>query len=582
MTEEKQKYIATIFANDELENIKSIKQEDFNAFLFTEKSNITKEHYIKKYASANGVSVKAVKDDIKNYTDIQIQTQKLLILEKAKTENHSLIKVDNLRLEQLKDHIFFFKGAKDIMIVTPNTKEVKSIPNDKYLKRWIIQNFQIFTHKEHPTERNAQIRAENDFLDNHLVKLLIDNQFALFSYSRNPFSSVPEIIKDDHKLNYIAPHFYIKSYYNRFNPTNEKRKEIIEDYKIHFPQFDDFLTWLIACRFTTNRRTSYTYLRINAGFGKSLLASLFEDLGFGRKINQNQLKATTTNDLSPQDFRNSFILMIDEFTHFAQEMKDITHGMYLTAKFQMSEYVPLYAKVFFSAEKSTSFFGEAGVDGQLADRVSVMDLSGAGKIENRKLYKENTLLYTEILKEYIYVYFRDKSKYYIELGELEANRKANDELDLHFDKYRLQSNTIEKIREKCVDHLREFQDWNSNLNYLGEKTRNSFFEKLERIVYLKNEDEIITTDVTKMYEILIQESGEQFAKTAKFKQTVLDEVFLTDLTKKPHRIKGMVKRGVIINMNKLENRIITKYEYLDKEGHTVTKEEYDKIKNATY
>jgi len=453
-------------------------------------------------------------------------------------------KIDRSEYDRLKSHVFFFKNAKEIVIFDPVSRETKSLPSEKKLKLWISKNFKIVL---------PGFEEDYDKIIEHvLLRLTIENQFTVLSYERDPFATEARIMRDDHKLHYIAPGFYMKPFIKKFEIPREEAQAILDDYRDHFPQFDEFLKWLIAVRFTTNRRTSYTYMRIPAGFGKSFLASLFEDLGVGRKINQNQLKPNSAGDLSPADFRNAFILMIDEFTHFAQELKDITHGMYLSPKYQLSEYVPLYAKVFMSAEKSTSFFGDAGVDAQLAERVAIIDLGNAGRLEDRPLYKENTLKYAYVLKLYIHHFFKKEAKKYVEMGELAANKAANDVLDAHHRRYRVEADTIEKIREKCIETLREFMAWHEDIDSYGNRPRNTVFERLENEVVVKNEDEIIAKNPVKMYEIIISEAGEQFRKTARFKQTALDEIFKVPMDRKPQRHAGKVFRGVLINLAKLE------------------------------
>jgi len=473
---------------------------------------------------------------------------------------------------KLFNHIFFFKSGKEIIVFTLDTKEIKFLSSERNLKIWIEQNFPNLFNFKKDTPKEDITKIKKNIFDIMIVDLQVRNQYSVLSYSRNPWSKEAVVIRDDHKLEYIAPEFYLKSFINRFDIEIENMNKIVEDYRQHFPQFDDLLDWLIANRFTSNRRTSYTYLRVNAGFGKSFLASIFEELGTGRKILQSQLKSNSASDLSPSDFRNSFILMIDEFTHFGQELKDLTHGMYLSAKYQLSEYVPLYAKVFMSAEKSTSFFGEAGVDGQLTDRVSIIDLN-SGKLEDRQLYKQNTKLYHESLKMYVNSFFKDRADYYVSIGELKANFNANKILDKHFNKYRINSNNIEKIREKCVEILKDYLEWfyysDDTNNYVGtiQRPRNTFFERLESIVVPKNKDEIITKDIVKMYELILSQADDQFQKSAKFKQTVLDEIFMVSLVKKPikaHNNKSV--RGILINLNRLDNmKIVVQIE--DKNGN---------------
>ena len=469
---------------------------------------------------------------------------------------------------KVKKSVFFFKEATKIYIATQDTQELKSLPTKAALLRWIVNNFKIFAHeKEKDSEdRKIQKALENNELENLILNLMIENQFSILEFSRDPFAKIPQIIRDDHRLIYLAPGFYLKPFNKKFDISDIAKKEIIEDYKNHFKDFDKFLEWLISCRFTTNRRSSYTYLRLSAGFGKSFFASILTDLGIGKKVLQTQLKANSAGDLSPMDFRNAFILLIDEFTHFQPELKDMTHGMNISAKYSLNEYVPLYAKVFMSAEKSTSFFGEAGVDAQLADRTNVIDLSHANKLDNNKLYKKNTLIYKAVITEYIHTFVTQKVNEFLKVGEIETNKIASDILDNYYNEHKVEADTIEKIREKCVDYLKDFIEWEKQNEI--ERGKNFFYEKLEKMVFVKNNDEILVKEPTKLYETLINEAGEQFRKTAKYKQTMLDEIFLIDVSpksKKSHRDRhGKMQWSFLINLPKMEN--ITKVEIYNKNG----------------
>jgi len=479
--------------------------------------------------------------------------------------------------KKLEESVFFFKNAKEIVVVDRYTGKLKHLSSEAKLKEWILEwwdDLFIFT----PEDEKKEERIRKNILKSLIVHLILKNQFSFLFFRRDPFADKPSVMRDDHILRYTAPGFYMREYKPRFAVSEAKKKQIIDDYKRHFNGFDEFLKWCIACRFTVNRRTSYTYLRVNAGFGKSFFAGIFEDLGVGRKIRQEQLKPKTAGDLSPADLRNSFILIIDEFTHFAQELKDITHYMYLSAKYQLSEKVEVFAKVFLSAEKSTSFFGEAGVDAQIADRVSVVNLESEKKrLEDNELYKENTLLYFDVIKEYVYNFFNAEAKKYIAMGELKANKVANDVLDDYFNKHRVESDTIERIREKMVEYLRDYIAWQTDM-YSGfqDRERNTVFEQLQDNVFVKNKDEVVVKEPVRMYEVLIKKAGEQFAKVAKFKQTALDEIFKTNFDKKKiHKCGGRSHRGFLINLSEIDKHKTVLVEVRDENNNIVQVDEIE-------
>lgn len=472
--------------------------------------------------------------------------------------------------EKLFEHVFYFKNAKEIVIVTRDTQNIKTIPSERKLVQWILQNFDIFVENENdlffeldPSGAEKLLKAKKTEVEKILLEIILKNQFSFLQFVRDPFLTEPKVLRSDNVLKYWSPTIYIPELHVDFSIDDEMRHRVIEDYTEHFPEFLRVIDWIVACRFTERRRSSYLYLRVNAGFGKSFFAAILENLGVGKKINQNQLKQNTAGDLSPDAFRNIFALIIDEFTHFGQDLKDITNSISLTAKFQLAEIVPLYAKIFMSAEKSTSFYGEAGVDAQLSERVNVVDIAtraGQTKLEDRTIYNEvGNALYFTILKQFTHNLITEKVEEYIKLGKIEADRAAYIVLKNMQNNYKIESTSVQKIGEKIQNYLLDFLEWNSQ----NEKTRNMNFEQLANVVDVKNSNEIIVKDVVKMYEIMLKMGGEQFAKVAKFKQTALDEVLKVSLEKRVYKNEnGKTVRGVLVNIHNLFKRDI-EIEYIN-------------------
>lgn len=494
-----------------------------------------------------------------------------------KIEKYPLIEVNEDEILLTKSHVFFFKNATEILVVTRGEKDLKSLPNSTVLKRWIENNFNVFSHFiEEGKGRKFQRAEEVNFLDDLILEIMVENQYTFLHFNRNPFIDEPFISRQDHILKYTAPRIYFSNYeVLEYALSDEMINEVVADYLIHFPQFSELLQWVVACRFTEQRRNSYAYLRVNAGFGKSLFSSIFEGLGIGKKIKQSQMKDSSASDLSPANFRNTFAMLIDEFTHFSQEMKDITNYMSLSAKFQLSEVVPLYAKIFMSAEKSSSFYGDAGVDAQIADRVNVMDFAEhTSKIEDREVYKRvGNAIYADSLRVYTLRVIKEEVARYVAMGRVEADKEAIRVLQEHHSKYRVHSTTIEKIKEKVHGFLVDFVEWEKE----GEaKSRNTFFEQLGNFVFIKNEDEVVIKDVVKMYEIMLKNAGEQFAKVAKFKQTSLDEVLVAPLDKHQIRCGNKNVYGVLVNLPRLViKKDVTPVEIKDKNGFSHTAGYFD-------
>lgn len=471
----------------------------------------------------------------------------------SKVENKLKFKFRDDEIKKLYDHIFFFKKAREILAVEPTTLKTFSLPTEKVLFQWVYDTFKCIVAED---ENGFEVKTPFDYFkkwfESEYVKLIQINQFDIFEYGRDPFLNKPQILKRDNKLNYVAPRLYIPPYEFKFKVEQSVKDEILQDYLTHFTHFDEILKWIISCRFNESRRGSFLYLRINAGFGKTFFLSMLEELGLAVSVKHSQLKDQSASDISPSLFRNSLVLAVDEFTHFGQEMKEMTHGINLSPKYQLREYVPLYAKIFLSAEKSTSFFGDAGVDPQIADRNSIIDLGHAGKLDDREIFKRSKKLYKEVLKEWIYNVIVAEVERYVNLGEIEANKEADDFMVAFHEKYSPRANTIENISTVCKDELYQFIDWSETS--LQDRPKNSYYEKISQICFVKNKDEIICTNPTKLYEIIIREQGDQFAKVAKFKQTSLDEIFNTSMDKRPLRIGARTVRAVLVNLSKIEGK----------------------------
>jgi len=127
---------------------------------------------------------------------------------------------------------------------------------------------------------------------------------------------------------------------------------------------------------------------------------MLKELGLLLELNYNDFKDPC--GLNVEDFSNKIIIGIDEFTHFKQEFKRITNTLQLTPKFGFKAEVDVYAKLFFSAERSKSF--ENAVTKQIIDRVNIIDKKTTLQLENRELFKKYGIYYRDIIKHYINTY----------------------------------------------------------------------------------------------------------------------------------------------------------------------------------
>lgn len=164
---------------------------------------------------------------------------------------------------------------------------------------------------------------------------------------------------------------------------------IVEDYKKHFTRFDEFLTFLVMSRFAKDRKKSYLWFLAESNWGKGFLTSILDDIGAAVGTSTKEIEAMLEGKpvgRSPEDFKRSIVLIIDEFKAVKSEIKQLQSTISLAPKNQLTSTVEIFAKLFTSAESVSSLVTENGVEDQFANRMSIFDETG--DITKRAVYKE--------------------------------------------------------------------------------------------------------------------------------------------------------------------------------------------------
>lgn len=177
--------------------------------------------------------------------------------------------------------------------------------------------------------------------------------------------------------------------------TPDSYERIVEDYKQHFPRFDEFLQFLVAARFAKDRKKAYLWILADSDWGKGFLMNgvLGEgsDGGLGAQVETSVKEVEAMFEgkpvgKSPEDFKRQFALVVDEFKSVKSEIKQLQSHLTLAPKHQLSCTVELFAKVFTSAESVGSLVTENGVEDQFANRMSIF--VERGSIERRGVWQE--------------------------------------------------------------------------------------------------------------------------------------------------------------------------------------------------
>ncbi len=455
---------------------------------------------------------------------------------------------------RLLNSLFFTKEATKSIIYDSKIESFSFI-NNKDLEELIKDRFYILNIKEIQQYKEGLDVKDIKSFDYKISKMLskiilnikINNQIEIFAVEINPFLEKTKIVREGSKIRLIKNQIHFNSFESEVINLNIEDKNLyLNDFIKHFPQFIQMLDFIIACRFAKSRRKSYLYMRVNAGFGKSLIMDILKRTGIAISIELQQLKNNSAGEIHPTEFLNSICLCVDEFTHFAQELKSLTNKIQISAKFALRTELEVYAKIFFSAEKSTSFYSEAGVDVQLADRVSIIDIDSNIKLDDRELFKNNKSKYVEVLYEFTYKYFKGAIDKYLKNTKLESANIAENYLDKFNEQYKIKADNIEKIKSVIFEVLTDFRD----LKESAIELKSTFEKELDKLIFLRTDKNIIIKNPTKLYELIVKEQSTSFYKNAIYKQTQLDKIFNINLEDKKviKDINNKSIKGYLMNL----------------------------------
>ena len=397
------------------------------------------------------------------------------------------------------------------------------------------------------------------------------NSYEMLVYEYNLFAKKQVVLKDDLTgvIKVIGNKIHIKELQKNIIADDDYNL-IIEDYKNHFPYFDEFLSLIMDMRFAKNKKASFLHLRVKSDWGKSFLSGLLQNLEIGIEIDYHNLMNKGANDISPVQVRNSFVLMLDEFNVFSQEMKKLSHNFTFAPKFGMSETVELYLKVLFSAEKSPSFVG--GVDDQIINRIIVFDIADNEAVkltEREEFLNQGSAKYMRALEHYAHNILKNQLEDYLKMEELEAYKLADIRVREIYNKYKMKSaSLVTNVSDLINDTILEIiEDEIENLNY--QKIKKDII-KIDTGI---NRGNYFIQAPLKVFEtILKNETSENEYKKMKFKLNMIEDILeiVEDCRVKPKRINDKLRKGLIIKISKQEE-IETVYETINKDGKLVDK-----------
>ncbi len=235
---------------------------------------------------------------------------------------------------------------------------------------------------------------------------------------------------------------------------------VVEDYKLHFPFFDAFFDFVLACRFARDRKKSYLWFKCSTDWGKGFLMGLLRALDLSIELSPKEIESCIEGKpvgLSMAVFKNPKVLVFDEWKSVKSELKQLQSHIKLSPKNQLSFTAEIFAKVFFSAEEVGSLVSEHGVEQQFLNRFNHFKFTG--EINKRELWKKvGAGAYMDGLIPYGVDYMNAGVERYVALGEKQAEREAELYLDDFMVKHGLHNfhQSLDEGLPKLVREIAEY------------------------------------------------------------------------------------------------------------------------------
>lgn len=395
----------------------------------------------------------------------------------------------------------------------------------RHIKRAINENLitdkiELWMTENYGTDK--YIKAVVDFI---IAQIRDNNQYQHIKYESVPFEDSSSVSFDNQVMTI--------RFNNLFSvvPAIHYNDEIVKDYKEHFEDLDKLLEFIVAARFGTEGKRAYVWFRAQSDWGKSFLfQGVFGELKLTTTITESELKKAYSGAASAFNadmFIYSWILFIDEFKSAVSEIKNITHKLTFSPKFQGQVTVPVYAKLFSSAENVRSLHNDGMVEQQYKNRITFW--TEEGKLTSRPMYVNNQMHYRQVLTTYVYEYLEKRANEYIALGEIDASNEANKVLNEIIESKAVDTVSVEEV---LAERIAEFKE-----NYMNYRDLESY--------YFEHNNNIYITHKGKFIDVFLEEYFDEDAhKTIKHKDknVILD---ILETKRKNQRIGGKPQAGYL-------------------------------------
>lgn len=384
---------------------------------------------------------------------------------------------------------------------------------EKEALTWFIETYGSLCHTnlEAKLKEFCGISATNNELILKYVQL-INN--TLLNYIRG-FNQVNEVIYITDKQEGVKLNEFKEGKLTIYRDINYPEfiyedfdVSYIEQYKKHFPEFDDFIKFVALSRLSNNRKKSYMWLQAHSDWGKGFLQSCYANLNMLCTLDSNLVKKAFSGDpisIAPNEVINKYALWFDEFDRINSNLKKVENSIELSPKHQMRSSVQVYAKIFTSADPVDSLISARGVESQFKNRFSYINHSES-KVSLRQTCDNMGITITELSKHVTH-YIVKETNYYLSLTNIDAEKELFDVAD----KYSIcnfnNEFNIEELTEEIRSHAMDDQ-YHSSIIVKGDEI---YLKKPTKYIqdYLRDhEDDNVKIMVTRYKTVIAKALGE--------------------------------------------------------------------------
>lgn len=189
-----------------------------------------------------------------------------------------------------------------------------------------------------------------------------------------PFPGFPDLGADVLTAEMVLAEFFVGD-----DPVNPR-----------IPGGFDLIDAMAAARFAPDRREAFVWLHLPPGSGKGLLMGALAALNWTCEISQSEAEKAMSGEpsgLTADRLRGKGVLVFNEFHGLKREIKEFESTISFAPKGKARTDMPVYTKLFLSAEDNLALTGTGAVEGQFGDRFSYLSNPRACRADELPLFQ---------------------------------------------------------------------------------------------------------------------------------------------------------------------------------------------------